>query len=482
MHAPFTGCVLRTRTLRTILIASLLSAPGCAGLDATHELQAAADTSRRVGGSIGPAEAWALPVEGESPVWDGTAPLGYDDAVAVALQGSPAIRRSLAVIVERRARYVQQGLPPNPTVGFGVGIAIDGLAGAPMMVQGLQMLSWLWKNPHRVAAAEAELRGAVYDAAFECVDVAMRTRVRLAAVLAAQELLEYDRQYVEITQRTMELVQAQVEAGELPELELDRARLEHQEAIEALIASDYAIETSKLELLATMGRPTASTDWIAVGALPPTWTIPSNEQTLLELAAEGRLDVASARETILALQAELGLAETKHFPEIGVGVEYRRNASGRKSIVPGMSITIPVLDNGDPAVAIQSARIDAAMLTLLETLESAQQDVLTGLTRYRDARDRTTVVRRDQLSNAIAAQERSDAAYREGVVDLNTLLMTQRRRIAVERNLVTLELSTMQAMCELRQAVGGSFDRQLDVVEPIEIEARSHDIEQEDAS
>ena len=304
----------------------------------------------------------------------------------------------------------------------------------------------------------------------------------LAAVLAAQELLEYDRQYVEITQRTMELVQAQVEAGELPELELDRARLEHQEAIEALIASDYAIETSKLELLATMGRPTASTDWIAVGALPPTWTIPSNEQTLLEMAAEGRLDVASARQTILALQAELGLAETKHFPEIGVGVEYRRNASGRKSIVPGMSITIPVLDNGDPAVAIQSARIDAAMLTLLETLESAQQDVLTGLTRYRDARDRTTVVRRDQLSNAIAAQERSDAAYREGVVDLNTLLMTQRRRIAVERNLVTLELSTMQAMCELRQAVGGSFDRQLDVVEPIEIEARCHDIEQEDAS
>ena len=89
---------------------------------------------------------------------------------------------------------------------------------------------------------------------------------------------------------------------------------------------------------------------------------------------------------------------------------------------------------------------------------------------------------RTPLSNAIAAQERSDAAYREGVVDLNTLLMTQRRRIAVERNLVMLELSTMKAMCELRQAVGGSFDPKLDVVKPIEIEARANDIEQEDAS
>lgn len=482
MHAPFTGGTLRPLAIRTTIFASMLTASGCASLDAKHELQAAADASRRVAGSIEPAEAWSLPVEGESPAWNGTDPLGYDDAVAVTLQGNPVIRRSLAVIVERRARYVQQGLPPNPTVGFGIGIAIDGLAGAPMMVQGLQMLSWLWKNPHRVAAAEAELRAAVYDTAFECVNVMMRTRVQLAAVLAAQELLEYDQQYVEITRRTMQLVQAQVQVGELPELELDRARLEHQKAIEALIASDYAVETSKLELMATMGRPTGSTDWLAIGDLPPSWTIPSDEQSLLDLATDGRLDVASARETILAIQAELGLAETKRFPEIGIGVEYNRNTSDRKAIVPSMSITVPILDNGDPAVAIQSARIDAAMMTLLETLESAQSEVLTGLNRYRDARDRTSIVRKEQLSNAVAAQERSDAAYREGVVDLNTLLMTQRRRIAVERNLVMLELSTMKAMCELRQAVGGSFDPELDAVEPIEIEARSDDIEQENAS
>ncbi len=482
MHASLTDCALRTRTFRTLLAAALLSVAGCASLDATPELRAAADASRRVAGSIGPAEAWALPVEGASPVWNGTTPLGYDDAVAVALQGNPALRRALAVIVERRARYVQEGLPPNPTVGFGIGIAVDGLSGAPMMVQGLQMLSWLWKNPHRVAAAEAELRGAVYDAAFECVGAMMRTRIQLAGVLAAQELLEYDRQYVEITGRTMQLVEAQVEAGELPALELDRAQLEHQQAIEALIASEYAVQNSKLELLGTMGRPTGSTDWIAVGALPPAWSIPGDEQALLDLAAWGRLDVASARETILALQAELGLAETRRFPEIGVRVEYRRNASDRESIVPGMSITIPVFDNGDPAVAIQSARIEAATMTLLETLESAQRDVLTGFTRYRDARDRAAIVRTEQLNHAIAAQERSDAAYREGVVDLNTLLMTQRRRIAVERNLVMLELSTMKAMCELRLAVGGSFDPELDAVAPIEIEARSHDVELEDAS
>jgi len=482
MHVQTTGSVLRSLTLHTTVFASLLAGSGCASLDASRELQATAEAARRITGSIDPAEVWSLSVEGESPAWNGEDPLTYDDAVAVALQGDPRIRRNLAVIVERRAWYVQEGLPPNPTVAFGIGIAVDGLGGAPLMVRGLQMLSWLWKNPHRVAAAEAELRAAVYDAAFLCVDLMARTRMQLATVLASQEVLDYDLQYVDITNRTLELVQAQVDAGELPLLELDRAMLGYREAIEDVIASEYALEQSKLALLATMGRPTASTDWLAVGDLPPAWKIPSDEQALLDLAATGRLDVASAREGVLQIQADLGLAETRKFPEIGAGFEFIRNFSDRKAITPNLSITIPILDNGDPAIAIQSARLDAALMDLLSTLENAQRDVLISLSRYKDARDRSRIIRDDQLQVAIDAQERSDAAYREGVVDLNTLLMTQRQRITVERNLVMQELMTMEAMCDLRMAVGGSFDPTLDAVEPIEIEARSPATEQEDAS
>ena len=482
MHVPLTGSVLRSLTLHTTVFATLLAGSGCASLDASHELQATAEAARRITGSIDPAEAWSLSVEGESPAWNGRQPLSYDDAVAVSLQGDPRIRRSLAVIVERRAWYVQEGLPPNPTVAFGIGIAVDGLSGAPLMIQGLQMLSWLWKNPHRVAAAEAELRAAVYDAAFLCVDLMARTRMQVAAVLAAQQVLDYDRQYADITNRTLKLIQAQVDVGELPRLELDRAVLDYQEAMEGVIAGEHALEQSKLELLATMGRPTASTDWRATGDLPPRWNVPTDEQALLDLAATGRLDVASAREAVLQIQAELGLAETRKFPEIGVGLDFKRSFSGRKGITPGMSITVPILDNGDPAVAIQSARLDAALMDLLATIELAQSSVRISLNQYQDARDRTRIIRDHQFQAAVSAQERSDAAYREGVIDLNTLLMTQRQRITVERNLVMQELMTMNAMCELRMAVGGSFDPTLDAVEPIEIEARSPATQEEDAS
>ena len=124
------GCAMRIPAIQILLLSMLVVITGCASLDADRELELAAITSNRITGSLSAQEAWKLPVQGESPVWDGLEPLTYDAAVGVALQGDPSLRSALAVIVERRAQYVQEGLPPNPTVAFGLGIAVDGMAGA----------------------------------------------------------------------------------------------------------------------------------------------------------------------------------------------------------------------------------------------------------------------------------------------------------------------------------------------------------------
>jgi outer membrane protein TolC len=473
MNTTTLGCTRRFPIIQTTVFAALLLSAGCASLDASRELDLAANAAQRVGGSLTPAEAWSLSVQDESPAWNGAEPLNYDDAVAVALQGDPALRRALAVIIERRAWYVQQGLPPNPTVAFGIGAAIDGLSGAPMMVQGMQMLSWIWKNPHRVDAAGAELRAAVYDAADRCVILMTKTRTQLASVIAAQHMLALEMQYVDITQQTVDLVRSMQEAGELAHLDLDRAIVDHQKAVAAMSASEHALLDAQLNLLGTMGRPDEDTMWVAEGDLPPAWDIPADETTLLALAATGRLDVAARLEVVRQLHAELGLAETRRFPDVGFNLTYQKNFGERKALMPGASVTLPILDNGDPAVAIQVAKIEQAQMELLSAIEVAQQQVRMSFNRYLDARSQVEIIRGQQLGAAIAAQERSDAAYTEGEVDLNTLLLTQRQRINVERSLVQQEYKTMQAMCDLRRAVGGSFDPVQNMIPVIEIEARS---------
>ena len=77
-----------------------------------------------------------------------------------------------------------------------------------------------------------------------------------------------------------------------------------------------------------------------------------------------------------------------------------------------------------------------------------------------------------QLLAATHAQERSDAAYAAGEATLNTVLLTQRQRIAVERALVKQSFEVMRAMCALRKAVGGSFDAELDRIPEFTIESK----------
>lgn len=461
-----------THFLTILTIGLLLAATGCASVDARDELAVAANLSRRVTTTHDPATIWALPVEGESPAWNGTADLTYDNAVAVALQSNPSLRRTLAVIRQRRADFAQAGLPPNPTVGFGVGAAIDGMSGAPAMVQGMQMLSWLWKNPHRVDAAEAELKAAVFSAAETCVDLMARTRTQVAAVLASQQLLAFDQEHAAIASHTLTLVHQQVEAGELAELDLDRATVDAEQARAALINSAHVLLQAKLQLLATLGRPTASVGWTAVGDLPPTWQIPTTEADLLELASIGRLDVAAAGQRVLRVAADLGLADTRRYPEVTAMLSWQRNFGDRKAVVPGAEITLPLWDNGDPAIARQHAALDAARLDLLATQELAQHQVRTDLSRLRNARSQVKNIHDRQLLAATHAQERSDAAYAAGEATLNTVLLTQRQRIAVERALVKQSFEVMRAMCALRKAVGGSFDAELDRIPEFTIESK----------
>ena len=458
-----------SRTFICLPLVLLAASTGCVSVDARDELAVAALLSQRVTANADPNEVWALPVEGESPAWDGTSPLGYDQAVAVALQSNPLLRRTLAVIRERRADYAQAPLPPNPSVSFGVGVAVDSLSGAPAMVQGMQMLSWLWKNPHLVNAAEADLKAAVYLAAETCVDLMARTRTQLAAVLAAQQLLVWDTEHKAIDLHTQQLVRQQVEAGELAALDLDRATVDFEQASAAVIDARHALLQARLELLATMGRPTASTHWTAVGHLPPEWKIPEHEADLLALASFGRLDVAAAGQQVQSVAAHLGLADTRRYPEVAAMLGWQRNFRDRKALVPGAQITLPLWDNGDPAIAKQYARLDAARLDLLAAQERAQQEVRTDLSRLRNARAQVENIRDRQLQAAMQAQQRSDAAYSVGEVNLNTVLDTQRQRINVERSLVKQSFEVMRAMCALRKAVGGSFDATKDHIPSFDI-------------
>jgi cobalt-zinc-cadmium efflux system outer membrane protein len=442
--------------LNRALLPTLLLA-GCASLDPQQDIDAAASLAgARLDARA--AAAWQQPVDTPSTAWNGRDPLHAHVALAVAIQNNPTIRIALSRIAERRADFVQAGLLPNPSIGLSIGVAADGLAGAPAIVQGLQALTWLWARPDRIAAADADLQASVLSAAEHTVSLAAAVGTAHARVLAAQQTHRLDVAYLDVVSRAARLVRQRHAAGEAALLDVDRATVDLQEATTALIASTRHVDQAKLALLASMGWPGHALNWSAsepTAAVSPT---DGSDAALLELAAAQHLELAAHAALVRRQVAQRSLADTKRLPEVQFTFGWQRSFTDRQAVMPGAQITIPILDDGSPARAKANAQLEQARLAWIETANRIEYEVRDAASVWREAAAESQVTTDHLLPAAADALRRSQSAYAEGVVDLTVLLLAQEQHIAAERALVDQRLREAAALIALRRAVGGTFE------------------------
>lgn len=429
---------------------------GCASLDPSADIQQAAmQSTARVDADV--TAIWSDPVDAPSTAWDGVSPLTIERATAVALQNEPELRLALARIAERRADVGQAEVLPNPSIGFGIGIATDGLSGSPALVQGLQALTWLWTRPTRIAATEAALQQAILQAASDTIDLAARVATSHAEVRTGQSMVALDEETVWIYEQTLALVQRRMQVGEASELDIDRAEVDVQTARSHLVEAKRKLEQAKLSLLLLIGWPGHDTTWQAA---PSKVLMPPQEQHdvwLCELAARQRLDLAAAQAAVEKEVEGLRLAGTKRLPEVRFTFGWQRSFMDRQAVMPGASLTIPIFDNGSPAIAKATAKIEIARMQWLDLANHIEFSVRDAASKWRQAAAQAAITETGILQAAADALARSRAAYREGVIDLTVLLLAQEQLVAAKHTLITQQLMEASSLIELRRAVGGSF-------------------------
>ena len=130
----------------------------------------------------------------------------------------------------------------------------------------------------------------------------------------------------------------------------------------------------------------------------------------------------------------------------------------RQALMPGGIVTVPLFDDGTPAIAGAEADLRNAALALLEVRRTA-------ITEARNARERlvrATGRRRGYDLTILGPAERAErlarTAYEEGVIDLTVVLMAQRRRIEADRHSLTYHLEEITANIDLLESVGGSLE------------------------
>ena len=396
------------------------------------------------------------------PPWPPSSPLDADHAVSLAMSRDAEVRRSLVAIDQARAQLAQADRAPNPMIELMIGFPIDGLSGAPAMGMVVQQLTWLWTRPHRLAAADADRQAAMMTAGRAIISLDAEVRRRHAHAVNAKRRAELDREYAVSTAGFSRILDALFEVGEASRIDVDRLLVESNHALVSAEASRSTARLARLELLSAMGMPDADPEFEVAGTAPDDDDAPPSEEMVIDLAATGRLDVAATGFRILAMEARHGLAETRRLPEVKAALGWNRNFMERQALLPAAIVTVPLFDDGTPAIAGAEADLRKAALLLLEVRRKAIAQARNARERLVRAVGRRQGYDRTILEPAARAERLARIAYEEGVTDLTVVLMAQRRRIEANRHSLAYRLEEVTAKIDLRESVGGSLETPLD--------------------
>jgi outer membrane protein, multidrug efflux system len=330
-------------------------------------------------------------------------------------------------------------------------------------------LDFWGQSANNLRAARHSSRAALY--AQQTVTLTAESDVANAyfGVLALRERVDIARRNVEAAKRILAITEAKVNNGVLSNLELAQqtAQVLGEEAqIPKLEEQEREMRYSLAMLLGRMPEDLKVAGSTLEGIVAPPVT-PGLPATLLTR----RPDVAAAEETMLAAHANLDAARAAFLPSIGLsaGGGWQHGTIGGL-VSPtdlawniGASVVQSIFDGGrrtserDFAKGQEAelvANYRAAVLSALSDTETQ----LGSVSSYGEQERLTT----QQVANASEAFRISELQYREGVVDLLTVLQAQQALFTSQDTLIQLKLARLQSGVGLYRALGGGWSTATD--------------------
>ena len=265
-------------------------------------------------------------------------------------------------------------------------------------------------------------------------------------------------------QRSLRLTENQYRAGIVPKSDVSQA----QTQLKSTQAQAVDLEWQRAQLehaIAVLTGAPPSGFVIAVGeTVPP---LPAIPPALPSQLLERRPDIASAERSVMAANAQIGVAKSAWFPDLSLSASGGYRGTGFADLISspnrywslGPALAMQVFDGG--ARRAELSRSEAAHE---QTVAQYRQTVLTALREVEDALVQLWVFEREQQlqQEALAAARESlrliENQYRAGTVDFNSVVSVQASALNNERANLTLLGSRLAASVRLIAALGGGWD------------------------
>lgn len=367
--------------------------------------------------SVAPAELEALP---PGP----TADVTIEEIVQLAVASNPSVAQAAARVAALRGKWVQAGLPPNPTAGYAASeIGNDGRGGQQGGFAGQEYVTGGKLRLDQAIVAQ-EIQQAEQQMYAAQMRVTTDVRQACYAVLVAKRRVELAGELLSLSDEAVKASQELRDAEEIPLAGLLQTEVEQQNAT-------ILLQTAQNELNAAWQRLSA-----VVGAELPPRQIAGDVSQLpgllnwdeqLARITAGSPELGAAMADILRAQNALRRATVEPVPNVSTQAMVQYDESTNDTIV-GLQVGVPLplwnrnqggIRQAQAEIAEANRNADRVELDLKRRLAEAFQN-------YANARARAETYATTILPKARQTFELVQRGYRLGEVGYLDLLTAQR--------------------------------------------------------
>jgi cobalt-zinc-cadmium efflux system outer membrane protein len=392
------------------------------------------------------------------------------DLVRRALVSNGELSAARLDIERARARLLQAGLRPNPTIDFEQTTGrLTGSAGERETSVGVSLpLEVAGQRGRRIDVARAELEASEAEVAERERQLSNEVLATYSEALAALRELEITEEMNGVDLQTTKFVQVRVNEGESAPIELSLLQVEVDRLRSRRALVEGRLQAALLRLKALAGIPAGEPLRLRENlTIPQTlWKPPATLEAAIAFALRSRPDLHLARLNEEVARAGLRLVHAQAAPEVVASTKYTQNRSvfnetpvgpisdRDKLLTFGISVGIPVFNRS------QGAKADAALAITQaerrrEFLEQViRSEVMSAYGRVEAAEralrtfDQGVIGRSNENIRAIRG------AYQIGEFKITDLLAEQRRLLDSQRDFTETLAERYRALSDLQAAMG----------------------------
>jgi outer membrane protein TolC len=349
---------------------------------------------------------------------------------------------------------VQERALPNPMFTFS---GMDETGNFPGLYEKRytveQSLPWPGKRGLRGRIAEKEAEGMGFDYETMRREVVMMVKEAYYELCAARKSLAIIRAEEDVLTQMTKIAETKYAVGEVSQQDVAKAQAEITMLREKLLETEVQEATWSARLNTLLNHSTDAPLALILEAPPQMPS--SNLENLQSAATTDRPEVKALQSQIESRKLLKNLMRKEYFPDVTVGVEYRKFSDAGSMAMFMAGIELPIWLNKNAAgVREAEKKIVSSRAALGAAQRTVEFDVRDAWFRLRSAWQTFDLYQKDLLPQAQLRFAASEAGYRVGNVDFMDLLESERFLLNARIMHVMAEADVGMQNARLERAIG----------------------------